>query len=76
VTPLDLKRTIEIGRNEKENTMEKRNSSIEDVDAVTAIETEIPALAEAIGVKPEELLSTVTGGELPNDCTCCTTDRW
>jgi hypothetical protein len=56
--------------------MTNKTVSVQDIEKVETIETEIPALAEAIGVAPEELLSTVTGGQVPQDCKCCGDDTW
>jgi hypothetical protein len=51
---------------------------------ISVIKTELPALAAALGVKPEELFRSLAGPELTQDAmranldenTCCNNDSW
>jgi hypothetical protein len=44
---------------------------------IAVIKTEVPVLAKALGIKPEELFRSMTGaGPLAKQCTCCNHDGW
>jgi hypothetical protein len=44
---------------------------------IGVLKTEIPALAKAIGVHPDELFRAMeVPAELAKQCTCCSRDSW